>query len=176
MAKMDWGAAAKIIEAHSAGLGLQATSDSLEDLLDKGELTYSMHIDPRQVGFDPCNRAVMVHEIPGLMSDIGFTGWSYKMTAHALCCAETAGKTTIEDFNLEMCKGSDILAPVESGVIRFGSLACSHNNAGLRAIKYAMASPDPTMSEGGKWSLDKIRKLPHGEKCVRRWKRVCCGR
>ena len=50
------------------------------------------------------------------------------------------------------------IGQVEVDSIKFGSLACSHNNAGLRAINARMPCSNPKMSEDGAYSPEKIAR------------------
>jgi len=147
-------------------LGEQAAADQIEEELDRQGLTYSMHIDPRQMGFDPLNRKVMEKEIPPLMSDIHSLGFSLKQTSHALASEEIPGENTIELHNLEVTRDSAILAPVMPGEIIFGSLACQHCNGGLRAIALKAPSQQEGMSTDGKWDKEKIRQKNGGQRFV----------
>jgi len=91
-----------------------------------------------------------------LTQDIAFLGFAWRECDHALCIEEAPGKKVIEEFNRALSNGID-LAPVPENSIHYGSLACGHTNAGLRAVAAGLGSSCPLSSEGGVYSLSKIR-------------------
>lgn len=113
-----------------------------------------------QVGFDPCNRSGVggnAAEVLLLASDIALVGWSWPATSHAVCVEVPPGDLTVETFNAKLCH--DVGLPeVEPHTIIFGSLSCGHTNMGLRALAAQVSSDCPLLSEGGRLSLDKLRK------------------
>jgi len=163
--KIDWTKADKIYEAFVAEeLGEQSAADDLEQILDDLDLSYEMTADPRLAGGDPLNRKLMEKEVPPLMLDVWTLGFSAKQCAHALLSEEVPGKTDIEDHNIKLTDGSEFLAPVRQGELRFGALSCQHFLAGLRAIKLAAPSKEPGMTTDGVWDLDKIRAKSDGHR------------
>lgn len=163
----DWTRGDATYTQHMQGeLGLQSAADQIEACLEENEVVYEMTVDPRQMGVHWLNREVMEHEVPGLMSDISFVGWSARQLTHALASEEEPGRKTIEEHNIRITRGSKILAPVEPNTIIFGSLSCSHCNQGLRAIKAKMPCTDPAMSEKGVYSTAKIGQRPGGDLMV----------
>ena len=148
----------KCLEEYSKeALGIQAAADQMESALRATGFMYDMDIDCRQVGFDPHNRDCIEEEVSAIPADIIHIGWSEKEAAHAICCEDVPGEWTVEEHNVKVCRDSTVLAPVEPKSIRFGSLSCSHNNGGLRAIKARMPSTEPRLSLDGRYSVEKSR-------------------
>ena len=108
-------------------------------------------------GFDPHNRDVIEEEVAAIPTDIIHVGWSEKEVAHAICCEDVPGEWTVERYTVKVCTDSTILAPVEPETIRFGSLWCSHDNGGLRAIKARMPCTDPLLSRDGRYCTEKSK-------------------
>ncbi len=145
----------KLLEEYDKEtLGSQAAADKMESALRETDFMYDMDIDCRQVGFDPHNRDVIEEEVSAIPADIIHIGWSEKEAAHAICCEDVPGEWTVEEHNVKVCRDSTVLAPVEPKSIRFGSLACSHNNGGLRAIKARMPCTEPRLSVDARYSRD----------------------
>ena len=154
-----WERADAFYKAYQDGsAGPQAAADDLEMELDNIGMTYTTHLDSRNVGVDPLNRKIMHDEIPQLMQDVGELGFSLKACQHALAAEEIPGERTIEQFNQKEVANSAVLAPIEEGSIQVGSLACSHLNSGFRAINAQMPTSVAHMAEDGRWSKRKIEE------------------
>ena len=149
---------AEMDKLDASEIGVVECGETLLEIMGDADLVYTMNIHPRQVGFDTSNRKIMAADIPDLMNDIFEVGWVWSECAHAVCAEEAPGSTAVEKYNKEAAEGSTILAPIECDSIKFGSLACSHNNAGLRAINARMPCDTPKMSEDGKYDPEKIAR------------------
>ena len=157
-------------------LGLVQGADLLEKALEDKTLLYTMEINPRQVGFDPCNRdgcGGNYQEVHLLLRDIAFAGWSWPAVAHATCVEILPGDKTVENFNKMLCDGQ-ALAPVVDNEIHFGSLSCGHTNMGLRALQAGVKSDCSLLSRDGFLDLAKVEaRDPEMATAVRRglkWK------
>ena len=102
-----------------------------------------------------------------MFCDVAYLGFSAKQCAHALCSEIVPGSKEVELHNLELTEGSSIMAPTVPDTLLFSSLACSHLQAGLRAAAAGMKGTDPQFcDEHGNWSLERIARMPHGDKFV----------
>ena len=147
-------------EIAEGKVGVVGGAEKLLQLLQKAGLTYTMFINPRQVGVDPINRGSLglnLEEVLPLITEIIQIGWSWKAVAHAKCVEATPGSDELEAFNASLVKGSKIVAPVEANTIQFGSITCGHTNQGLRAIQAQLASSIPELSRDGKLDLEAVR-------------------
>jgi hypothetical protein len=147
-----------IADVAADRLGIVAAADALEQHFKTLGLSYVMTINPRQVGFDPCNRdgaGGNAKEVLALASEIAHLGWSWPATAHAVCIEELPGSKHVEEFNRKFAEGTG-LAAVEPDSIRFGSLSCGHTNWALRCISAGVPSTCPALSEDGRLSLAKL--------------------
>ena len=114
----------KILHRHDQGaFGVCGAADQIMSRLEASGHIKEMTIHPDQVGLDPCNRAgegVNAMEVGLLAADIAAVGWSWAETAHAVCVEVAPGDATVENFNMELVRGAEGLAPVMEGTIRFG--------------------------------------------------------
>lgn len=142
------------------GEGLVGGADRLEALLSAKGLMHEQRIAPRNVGFHPRNRdgeGGNPLEVLRLASEVAEVGFSLKEVRHALCIQAEPGDKTIETFNAKLVANTGI-APVERDSILYGSLSAGHLNGALRCIGASVASTCKFLSEGGKMSLDKVRR------------------
>ena len=166
------------LELHAVGdLGVCAAADKALSHLESLGLVRELNLHPSLVGIDPCNRGgagVVVQEVALLASDIAQIGWSWAETSQALCVETTPNDATVEVFNQGLVAGSNGLAPVETGTIKYGSLSCSHTNYGLRAIGARAVSGCPLLARDGKYCVEHIQaRDPEYARAVRdglRWK------
>ena len=141
-------------------LGLVKASSLIEERLHEEGLTYRSQINPRMVGLDPCNRdgiGASVQEILPLAHSIAFAGFNWNLCSHAVCVEVSPHNSDVEDFNVKLA-ASGHLAPVVPNSIKFGSLACGHNNMGLRAIAASMPTDSVLLGRNGKCDLEHLRQ------------------
>lgn len=143
------------------GLGLVAVVDQVLTELESMGDAWSAQIRPCQVGVDPSNRdgqGVNAEDVHSLGADILSMGFSWNQVASAVCIEETPGTTSIRDFNKTLSSGCDILPQDVLEQVRYGSLACSHTNMFLRCLAEGVNSSHEELSEGGRLSLEKVRR------------------
>ena len=141
-------------------IGMIKASALIEERLHLDKLSYSMQINPRQVGFDPCNRDGIggnALEILPLAHSIAFAGFDPHLCSHAVCVETSPFSTDVEAFNVKLASGGH-LAPVVLNSIRFGSLSCGHNNMGLRAIAAKMPTESVLLGRGGFCDVEHLRE------------------
>ena len=140
-------------------LGLIKACDLIEAKLQEEGLSYTSQINPRMVGLDPCNRdgiGANVQEILPLAHSIAFAGFNWKLCSHAVCVEVCPNSSEVEAFNIKLAS-SGHLAPVEPYSIKFSSLACGHNNMGLRAIAASMPTDSHLLGRNGNCDLEHLR-------------------
>ena len=76
--------------------GGAAAAAEIERQLDDMGLTHYAWIPPAQLGPHMSNRRIMPHEVPRLMREIVYDGFTLKATEHALCVEEVPDSTSIE--------------------------------------------------------------------------------
>jgi hypothetical protein len=88
------------------------------------------------------------------------------MVKWATCVELSSEDSWIEKKNMELAAATG-LALVEPGSLKFASLACSHTNAGLRAINARLPSQCRLLSEDGHLSIEKLQR------CDEKMARAC---
>ena len=141
-------------------VGLVQAADRIEACLERQQLLKHMTLCPSLVGVDPHNRGsegVNPFEVALLAAEIGEVGWSWAECKHATCIAQQPGAVDIEVFNMRLAEGQ-ALAPVEVGEIAFGSIACSHTNQVLRAIRAELPAQDQHLSDGQRFCRTRLEE------------------
>ena len=142
-------------------LGMVQARDYIEECLTEASLMIRKYIHPSKVGFDSLNREEMggnCHAVHQLLCAIMKAGWSDQETINAVCAEMFPNDKTEEQFNQRLV--ADVaLAPVPDSQLEYTSLGCGHTNAGLRAVDAECDSSDPTISEHGKLSKQKIENI-----------------
>ena len=166
-----------IREFDEGKVGLVQAADKIEaQLRARFLLQDKVQIGPGVVGCDEDNRGSQgcsALDVKILVSDILEVGWSWAETTHATCIEARQGDSTLEEFNMNLVKGTE-LAPVRPGSLRFGALSCTHNCMGLRAIAAGMPCADPLMSVNGSYCVEALGKrdpdYAEAVRCGLRWR------
>jgi hypothetical protein len=116
----------------------------------------------QQVGFHPQNRDGQPpngDRCASLCVDILKLGFDKEeANAGAICVEQRPACHTFADFNKAACDGDDYHAPVDSGVIAFGSLSHSHLHQVLKNIAGGMpGTAKAILDSSGKYSLSMLR-------------------
>ena len=91
-----------------------------------------------------------------LGADLASLGFLWEECQHAVCVEDDDTKT-IANFTANFVAASKpYLAQVESNVIKYGSLACSHTNQFLCAALAGVPCNEPALTEGQRMSKAKI--------------------
>ena len=158
-------------EAKQNNGKLVSIVESLDNEFLTQGLAYKLQIPCNMMGTHPCNRdGYGLHDsaVHSLGSEICAVGFSCGATSHA-CCIEDNASRDIETFSMHLCNSSDLLADVQPGDIKFGSLSCSHTNAFLKALMNEVPCDIESLSENNRMSLDKCCRADQGlkEACER---------
>ena len=127
-------------------------------LLRQDGLIYHQVLHCRQVCVHECNRDGMgasgAH-VRELMDDVFQLGWA---ESELRCvCIELALQSSSVAFSAKIARESHgILAPVEDGHARYGSVSGTHINQVLRCLHYGMQHTNPEMTVDGKLSTEKV--------------------
>ena len=121
-------------------------------------MLHTLQIKPEHVGVHPRNRdgcGVNGADVHRLVAAIYEIGWDSAQTASA-ACTDASGDDW--SYNEKVMRASDGRLPPMQGM-KFVSLACSHTNQGLRAIKAAVDTENTNMTlDGKKFSFSKLQE------------------
>ena len=141
----------------SGEIGVVQAEGEIDMVLQDSRLLVKQFLNCQSIGKDPANRDIVEEEVAALPSDIAGVGFHAKHAEHAICAEDLPGQWAVEKHNEEMVKGSKVLAPVEKNTIKYGSLACSHNNQSMRSIVAGMPCADEKLSVDGVYSLERMK-------------------
>ena len=120
-------------------------------------LAYDFTLPPSLLGIHPSNRGAYganEQTVHSLLDDIVSLGWDWaELGSDPLAVEEDPSSRYIETFNIELTSGSELLAPVEKGTLRAGTITNSHTVQGLRALIAGVTCDKKNISIGGKMSL-----------------------
>ena len=120
-----------------------------------------------QIGFHPANghgQPPSASRCISLLQDIVDIGFdSEEADNNAVCVEAMPGDQSIQQFNRIAIDGDAAMAPIEGGVIQYGSLSHSHLNQILKNLKAgAHAGIESICDSQGRLSLSKLRVKDSG--------------
>ena len=144
----------RISDPKKFGGPLSAIQQILKRLAEAG-LSRKMKLKPTQIGMHPMNwgkYGANHRTVHSLADDIGEVGWNWTFIVEPLAVEEDPSDSYIQEFNKQMVRNSEYLAPVEDLTLLAGSLTNGHTVQLLRAILAAMPSSSKTLSINGRLS------------------------
>ena len=123
------------IAASDSSRIVSVVDDIVDHLTDLG-FVYRMRVLPAMMGVHPQNRdglGINEADCHKLGADICALGWSSNACRDAIAI-EDSPSGHIETFTAKICNGTNRLAHVQPGTIKFGSLSCGHTSQFLRAV------------------------------------------
>ena len=109
--------------------------------IDKYVLRRDVMLPPSIVGVDPLNRdeeGISSDHVHNLTSRILQAGFVARHALGAFCVEEAPGETLIRDFTKKLAE-DDPLLPQDCSMVKYGSIAKSHVNMGLRCWEAGVA-------------------------------------
>ena len=91
-----------------------------------------------------------------LISRIFKAGFSLAAMQHATVEEEQPGKLHFEEHNMKLAHNNPSMAPVKSGTIDMGSVACGHTYQGFRQFQAGVPHTDPQVCREAKLDLEKL--------------------
>ena len=115
-----------------------------------------------QIGFHPANghgQPPSASRCISLLQDILDIGFdAEEADNNAVCVEANRGDESIQEFNREAVDGIEAMAPIDCGVIQYGSLSHSHLNQILKNLKAGAHAGIESICDGdGRLSLSKLR-------------------
>ena len=139
--------------------GSVQAADEVESLLVAKDLLRVETIHPRRVGFHYKNRDLYCGSAGDsleLITRLSKAGFSLPAMQHATVEEEQPGKLNFEEHNMKLANNNRSMAPVKTGTIDMGSVACGHTYQGFRQFQAGVPHTDPQVCREGKLDLEKL--------------------
>ncbi|CAJ1390475.1 unnamed protein product [Effrenium voratum] len=169
---------AAVRHAEETGQVVQAHHQLLAALKRHGLIREGVQLEPDQIACSPLNRdgfGLSGPDIHELVEKVAQVGWN-DGEARGICLELAPHDQQVIAFNKKLCEDSGgLIPPINEISMRYASLAGSHTNAMLRALRHEALHPQSgPLCVDGHLSLARVEAIDAGfaeaARCGMRWK------